>query len=185
MFYCFTAPAGATRKGCRMSENESRSEGTFVEASLEFVIPGYKGYRAAEAVAASDAKIRNYISANIDELAKGVDAKKKEVMKWPGGLMLLPALENVTSSLKRVAAQLNFSGAWSASYGYKNFDGSNCDRMKAFDEALYSYIQQLRPLITALKDAAAGGVEDACAGICTWADEFSARLKSREELIQR
>lgn len=163
---------------------EKAGDPNIIEKGLGFFIPGYKGYRESEPVAEADRGIREFISKNIDDLVKAVDARKREVMNSPGGLSQLPGLETITNILKRVSAQIRFVPSGGASYGYKTYDYSVCEKLKAFDESLYMSLQEAKNAVEKFREASgAAATEELLGQITGWADRFSGQLKSRDSLF--
>lgn len=168
-----------------MPDKPNGEERTVLQSGLEFFIPGYKGYRESESIVEADSKVRAFIARNIDELIAAVDAMKKNAMGKAGGLKLLPRLENVTSVLKKVSAQIQFAGSASAGFSYGGFTNENCVKLKAFDDGIYFSLQEVKQIVEEQKsDSAFAGLDGFASKISAWAERFSGQLKSRNELIK-
>lgn len=168
-----------------MPDKPNADEKTMLQQGLEFLIPGYKGYRESESIVEADSKIRAFIAGNITELISAVDAMKRKTSAKPGGLKSLPRLESVTSILKKVAAQIQFAGSASAGFSYRGFTNENCVKLKTFDEGIYFSLQQAGSIVEEHKnDAEFAKLDEFVSKISAWADRFSVQLRSRNELIK-
>ena len=168
-----------------MNGNDLSLNGTFVEAALERLIPGYRGYNEAAAISESDLQIRQYFAGIIDGYIKKIELKKREIITKPGGLMLLPQIEPGVESLKAISAKLNYSPFSSVKFGYiKDSENEAGAKLKAFDESLYQILKKLDPLITDFMEASDGqAFSDAQAAVKTWCFDFLNQLDARNHIV--
>ncbi|MEZ7890512.1 MAG: hypothetical protein QMC67_02075 [Candidatus Wallbacteria bacterium] len=168
-----------------MSDSNLSSGGTFLEKSLEYLIPGYKGYGDASALSDSDMQIRAYLAGIIDVHIKKIDLKKREIIGMPGGLMMLPQAESCAENLKAVSAKLNYSSFTSVKFSYKKAaENDTGGKLKAFDESLYQLVKKLDPIVDGLMNAADNkDFSASCQAVKIWCGDFLAQFESRNNVL--
>ena len=166
-----------------MQKHNERESG-FMEKSLQYLIPGYKGYLGAKDVVEDDSKIREHIVSVVNEMISGIDLKKRSFTASIQMISALAALEKITACLKLVAETVRYGGATMPSFDYSSFSVEKCLKLKAYDEFLYFSIQEIKGVIKGIEKAeGAPEFEKVGRAVAEWSEKYLAQLRARKDIL--
>jgi hypothetical protein len=165
-------------------QNTNAGGGNFIQKSLQYLIPGYKGYLSANEAADTDSKIRDHIVSSIGEMTAAVDLKKKAFTSSLHTIAFLAALDKITASLGAAAETINYCSGASASFNFSSYDSDRCEKLKTFDEFLYYSLQEIKTIISEIKNASGHSeFENIAARAAEWSAKYIRQIKSRKDIL--
>ncbi|HBC73823.1 MAG: hypothetical protein A2008_06880 [Candidatus Wallbacteria bacterium GWC2_49_35] len=166
-----------------MQEHNERASG-FMEKSLQYLIPGYKGYLGAKDVVEDDSKIREHIVSVVNEMISGIDVKKRSFTASIQTISALAALEKISACLKLVAETVRYGGGVMPSFDYSSFSAEKCSKMKTYDEFLYFSIQEIKGVINGIEKAeGAPEFEKIGRAVAEWSEKYLAQFRARKDIL--
>lgn len=166
-----------------MQQDNERASG-FMEKSLQYLIPGYKGYLGAKDIAEDDTKIREHIVSGINQMISGIDVKKWAFTASMQTISSLAALEKITACLKLVAETVRYGSAAAPSFDYSSFSAEKCSKLKAYDEFLYFSIQEIKGVINGIEKAGgAPELENIGRAVAEWSEKYLAQFRARKDIL--
>jgi len=166
-----------------MQEHNGQASG-FMEKSLQYLIPGYKGYLGARDIAEDDARIREHIVSGVNEMISKIDIKKLSYTASLQTASALAALEKISSRLKHVAETIRYAGGSMPSFDYSSFSAEKCSKLKAYDEFLYFSMQEIKIVISGVEKAEdTPEFEKIGRAAAEWSEKYLAQFRARKDIL--
>lgn len=165
-------------------QNTNAGAGNFIQKSLQYLIPGYKGYLSANEAADTDSKIRAHIVSSIGEMTAAVNLKKRFYTSSLSAIAFLSALDKITASLTSAAETINYCSGASASFNFSSYDSARCEKLKTFDEFLYYSLQEIKNIIAEIeKSSSLAEFENIAFRAAEWSEKYIRQIKSRKDIL--
>lgn len=166
-----------------MQQPEGQASG-FMEKSLQYLIPGYKGYLGAKDIAADDSRIREHIVSGVNEMISRIDIKKLAYTASLQTAGMLAALEKISARLKLVADTVRYSGGSAPAFDYSSFSAEKCSKLKAYDEFLYFSMQEIKGVINGIEKAeSVPEFEKIGLAAAEWSEKYLAQFRARKDIL--
>ena len=155
-------------------------------AVLDYIIPGYKGYRQRAEGRESDKLLRDFLSKELAEESTKLEAAKKE-LTHSGNLAALNPADTATKVMMKVRDRLKF-----ANYGFHDgLFGSKAETqmiqaVEEFDKGLVDDREAVRAQVQEIDNVLmeGGNVEPEFKKLTRILREFDEKLNRREAVIR-
>jgi hypothetical protein len=158
----------------------------FAGKTMDFLIPGYKGYRIAEERREQDKLVREYLAGELD---RGLSSVSRVVLEFTkaGKLEMLSDLNSLKSRLEKCRDTILYADrGYTGWFSTRVVDQETLDRLFGFDEALAgnakNVVRALGLLATAVKNSDLYGKTFEEAGDSI--DEFDRALGERANILK-
>lgn len=157
-------------------------------AILDYLIPGYKGYRLRDESRETDKLFRQYISNLLQEDHQTLESIKVDLTRT-GNLMSLNPAEDCTKTMTRVRDKLRFANyGFSALFekGQQKVDHQRLERVEGHDKQLIDQREMVKQQIGQIRSMLdEGGKVDAdLRKLLTLLRQMDETLNAREEIIR-
>jgi hypothetical protein len=157
-------------------------------AILDYIIPGYKGYRQRDESRQTDKLFRDYLSKELGEDHSRLENAKKE-LSHGGNLAALNPADQCTKLLGKVRDRLRFanyglSGLFAD--GQAEVDVERLQKVEEFDKSLVDDRQAARAQVQEIENVLmeSGSVEPEFKKLFRILREFDEKLNRREQVLR-
>jgi len=155
-------------------------------AILDYLIPGYKGYRLRQESRETDKLFRDYVTKLLTEDHQQLEDIKVQLTSG-GNLAALNPADQCTKVLTKVRDRLRFANyGFSALFAKDKVDNQRLEQVEQFDKALVEQRDQIKTQIAQIQAALDGGDQVAAEfrKLTNLLREMDRHLNQREQLIR-
>ncbi|MBN2722872.1 MAG: hypothetical protein JXR95_02245 [Deltaproteobacteria bacterium] len=157
-------------------------------AILDYIIPGYKGYRERTEGRATDRAFREYMGAKLKEVHDRLERVKYDITSDLSKIALLNDAEQSTMLLTKVRDRMRWSNQGFAG----NLTGSKTETeavkaIEQFDQALEEYRQNVETAIGNIESqfGSGGDMKSAFYQLTTSLRQMDSHMNDRESLLRK